>query len=147
MYLLSETTHRYIFVEFKNADDAAYAMAALNGHPFDAKHTFFVNRFTDIERFAELDETWVEPEPEPYKAKVRRSGKAWHDNTDGAQEHLRAWLGDPQGRDQYATYRGEEVEVHWHGKPSQCEVAHKRNVSPGIPSCYLSLTRSVCLSL
>ena len=38
------------------------------------------------------------------------------------------WLGDLQGRDQYVTYRGEEVEMHWHGKPSQCEVAHKRNV-------------------
>ena len=58
-------------MEFKNADDAAYAMAAMNGHPFDAKHTFFVNRFTDVERFADLDETWVEPEPEPYKPKVR----------------------------------------------------------------------------
>ena len=46
------------------------------------------------------------------------------------QEHLRAWLGDPQGRDQYATYRGDEVEIHWHGKPSQCEVAYSKVVSP-----------------
>lgn len=41
------------------------------------------------------------------------------------QEHLRAWLADPQGRDQYVTYRGDEVKIHWHGKPSQCEMAHK----------------------
>ncbi|KAI0796282.1 translation initiation factor eIF-3b [Irpex lacteus] len=100
-----------IFMEFKNADDAAYALAAMNGHPFDARHTFYINRFIDVEKYVNLDETWVEPEPEPYKPK----------------EHLRAWLGDPQGRDQYVTYRGEEVEVHWHGKPSQCEVAHVRN--------------------
>ena len=69
-------------MEFKNADDAAYAMAAMNGHPFDAKHTFFVNLFTDVERFADLDETWVEPEPEPYKPKVRQSrtgGGMWRD--------------------------------------------------------------------
>jgi len=39
---------------------------------------------------------------------------------------LRAWLGDPQGRDQYVTYRGDDVEVHWHGKPSQSEVAYNR---------------------
>lgn len=45
-------------------------MAAMHGHPFDAKHTFHVNRFTDIERYANLDETWVEPEPEPYKPKA-----------------------------------------------------------------------------
>lgn len=58
-------------MEFKNADDAAYAMAAMNGHPFDAKHTFWVNRFIDVEKYTTLDETWVEPEPEPYKPKVR----------------------------------------------------------------------------
>lgn len=44
------------------------------------------------------------------------------------QEHLRAWLADPQGRDQYVTYRGDEVAVNWHGRPSQREVAHTRVV-------------------
>ncbi|KZT06524.1 translation initiation factor eIF-3b [Laetiporus sulphureus 93-53] len=101
----------YVFIEFKNANDAAFAMNAMHGHPFDARHTFLVNRFTDIERYANLDETYVEPEPEEYKPK----------------EHLRAWLGDPYGRDQYATYRDDEVEIHWQGKPSQCEVAFSRN--------------------
>jgi translation initiation factor 3 subunit B len=45
----------------------------MNGHPFDAKHTFLVNRFTDIEKFADLDETYVEPQREDYHAKVRLS--------------------------------------------------------------------------
>jgi hypothetical protein len=45
----------------------------MNGHPFDAKHTFLVNRFTDIEKFADLDETYVEPVREEYQAKVRVS--------------------------------------------------------------------------
>ncbi|KAL4245822.1 translation initiation factor 3 subunit B [Abortiporus biennis] len=100
----------YIFVEFKNADDAVYAIGAMNGFPFDAKHRFHVNHFIDIEKYADLNETYVDPEPEPYVQK----------------EHLRAWLGDPQGRDQYVTYRGDEVEVFWHGKPSQCESAYKK---------------------
>lgn len=43
----------------------------MNGHPFDATHTFFVNRFTDIEKFADMDETYVEPQQEEYVAKVR----------------------------------------------------------------------------
>ena len=43
----------------------------MNGHPFDARHTFQINRFTDIERFADLDETYVEPEREEYHTKVR----------------------------------------------------------------------------
>lgn len=46
------------------------ALAALHNHPFDTKHTFKVNRFTDIERFASLDETYVEPELEEYTARV-----------------------------------------------------------------------------
>ncbi|EJF62267.1 translation initiation factor eIF-3b [Dichomitus squalens] len=109
----------YIFMEFKNPDDASRALAAMNGHPFDARHTFLINRFTDFERYLNLDETYVEPPPEEYKPK----------------EHLRAWLGDPQGRDQYATYRGDDVEIHWHGKPSQCEVAYSK---PNWTDLYVS---------
>lgn len=41
---------------------------------------------------------------------------------------MKAWLADPQGRDQYATYRGDDVTVHWHGKASQSEVAISKPV-------------------
>ncbi|CAK5280263.1 unnamed protein product [Mycena citricolor] len=99
----------FLFLEFKTADDASLAIAAMNNHPFDSKHTFKVNRFTDIEHFQDFDETYVEPEEEEYVPR----------------EHLRAWLADPQGRDQFITYRGEDVEIHWHGKPSQSELAMK----------------------
>ncbi|TFK30543.1 translation initiation factor eIF-3b, partial [Coprinopsis marcescibilis] len=99
----------YAFVELRNVDEANAAIAAMDNHPFDSKHTFRVNKFTDVERFANLDEEYVEPEEEEYVPR----------------EHLRAWLADPHGRDQYVTYRGDEVNIHWHGKPSQCEVAHK----------------------
>jgi hypothetical protein len=71
--LVGLSLHRYAFIEFRNADAASYALNELNGHPFDAKHTFFVNRFTDIEKFANLDETYVEPQREEYHPKVRLS--------------------------------------------------------------------------
>ncbi|KAG2353966.1 translation initiation factor eIF-3b [Suillus spraguei] len=103
-------TKGFIFIDFGNPDAAAFAASAMNGHPFDAKHTFRINRFTDIERYANIDETYVEPTVEEYRPK----------------EHLRAWLADSQGRDQYVTYRGDDVEIHWHGKPSQCEVAYAK---------------------
>ena len=61
---------RFAFMEFKNADEAMYALNAMNGHPFDARHTFLINRFTDIERYTEMDEAFVEPEPEQYQPKV-----------------------------------------------------------------------------
>jgi hypothetical protein len=62
-----------VFIEFRNADAATHALNEMNGHPFDATHTFFVNRFTDIEKFADVDETYVEPQQEEYVAKVRLS--------------------------------------------------------------------------
>jgi hypothetical protein len=61
-----------MFVDFKNVDDANLALATIHGHPFDAKHTFKVNRFSDIEKYAELDETYVEPEFEEYTPRVCR---------------------------------------------------------------------------
>lgn len=60
-----------MFVEFKNVDDANLALATIHNHPFDAKHTFKANRFTDIERYTEMDETYVEPKLEIFEARVR----------------------------------------------------------------------------
>jgi translation initiation factor 3 subunit B len=60
-----------MFVEFKNYEDAELALATMHNHPFDTKHTFKVNRFTDIERYTELDEAYVEPEVEEFTPRVR----------------------------------------------------------------------------
>ncbi len=57
-------------MEFASADDAALAISAMNGHKFDAKHTFLLNRFTDVEKFQDYDETFVEPEVEEFKPRV-----------------------------------------------------------------------------
>jgi translation initiation factor 3 subunit B len=58
------------FVDFRSVEDANLALSTMNNHPFDAKHTFKVNRFTDIEHFTSLDETYVEPPVETYQTKV-----------------------------------------------------------------------------
>ncbi|KDQ19939.1 hypothetical protein BOTBODRAFT_152536 [Botryobasidium botryosum FD-172 SS1] len=90
----------YLFVEFESADEANYAMDAMQGVALDKEHKLVVNKFTDIEKFANMDETYVEPELEEFKPR----------------EHLRAWLADPQGRDQYVTYRNDDVSIFWHSK-------------------------------
>jgi hypothetical protein len=66
LYLVSS----YIFVEFKTRGEAEYALNAMNGHPFDVKHTFRLNFLTDIEKYSRLDETYVEPKLEEYKSSV-----------------------------------------------------------------------------
>jgi len=100
----------------------------MHGHPFDSKHTFHINRFSDIERYANMDETYIEPKMEEYRPKVCTVYRNLCFRLTSLQEHLRAWLADPYGRDQYVTYRGDDVEIRWHGKPSQCEVAYAKKV-------------------
>lgn len=67
---LIEVSTRFMFVEFRSVDDANLALSTVHNHPFDARHTFKVNRFTDIDRYASVDETYNEPEVEEYIPRV-----------------------------------------------------------------------------
>lgn len=67
---LISVSQRYMFVEFRTYEEAEHALASMHNHPFDARHTFKVNHFTDIERYEDLDETYVEPELEDYAPRV-----------------------------------------------------------------------------
>lgn len=58
-------------MEFKTRADADYAITAMNNVPFDLKHTFHLNHFLDVEKYMEMDPTYVEPELEVYKPGVR----------------------------------------------------------------------------
>lgn len=58
-------------MEFKTRADADYAITAMNNVPFDLKHTFHLNHFLDVEKYTEMDPTYVEPELEVYKPGVR----------------------------------------------------------------------------
>jgi hypothetical protein len=62
---------RYLFLEFKTRADADYAITAMDNVPFDAKHTFRLNHFLDVQKYTEMDPTYVEPELEVYKPGVR----------------------------------------------------------------------------
>ncbi|KZO96016.1 translation initiation factor eIF-3b [Calocera viscosa TUFC12733] len=96
----------YIFIEYPTVDQAAFAIAAIHGYRFDKNHTFTANRFADIEKFTNMEETYVEPPQEEFKPR----------------EHLRAWLGDQQGRDQYVTLRGDDLQVFWNGRNGASEL-------------------------
>ena len=47
------------------------------------------------------------------------------------QEHLRAWVADPQGRDQFVTYNGDEITIFWHSKKAQ-QVDESRKVRSAV---------------
>lgn len=57
-------------MEFKTAEEASLAMSTMQGFQFDAKHTFILNRFSDIERYAEMDPTYSEPKHAEYTPRV-----------------------------------------------------------------------------
>lgn len=69
-FFLTYTGVSFVFIEFHGVDEANLALASLHNHPFDARHTFKLNRFTDIEKYADLDETYVEPEAEEFAPKA-----------------------------------------------------------------------------
>jgi translation initiation factor 3 subunit B len=72
-----------------------------------------VNKFTDVEKYSDMNETYVEPEIEPYAPK----------------EHLKSWLMDSQSRDQFVMYRGDDVSIYWNRKAESPEHVHTRPVS------------------
>ncbi|KDN45875.1 eukaryotic translation initiation factor 3 subunit B [Tilletiaria anomala UBC 951] len=100
----------YMFIEMNSAQDATTAIKLMDQYPFDKKHRFFVNRFTDIEKLANLDETYSEPAIEAFKEK----------------EHLRSWLADSRGRDQLVMCQNESVSVHWHQRTGSPQEIQKR---------------------
>ena len=98
-----EMTEGFAFVEYATPAQAAAAVKLLHATPLDKKHTIAVNKLTDIERYGRegrIDETYKEPDVAPFEEK----------------EHLRSWVGDPEGRDQFVMYRGESVGVFWNEK-------------------------------
>lgn len=103
-------TKGYIFLELSNSEDANQALRAMDGYPFDKRHRFAVNRFTDVEKLANMSEDYQEPAEEEYKDR----------------EHLRSWLTDHNGRDQVVMCRADDVSVAWHNRTANPEPVHTR---------------------
>lgn len=90
----------FAFVEYETSAQAAAACKGLNGTALDKKHTIAVNKLTDIERYGRegrIEEEYIAPVVPEFEEK----------------EHLRWWLGDNEGRDQFVMYRGDHVGVFW----------------------------------
>ncbi|ETI28772.1 hypothetical protein G647_01223 [Cladophialophora carrionii CBS 160.54] len=93
----------FAFVEYQTPEQAIAATKQLHGQPLDKRHTLAVNKLTDIEKYGRegrIDEEYHPPEIEPF----------------ADREHLRSWLFDPQARDQFVMFRGDNVGVFWNNK-------------------------------
>jgi translation initiation factor 3 subunit B len=72
-----------VFVIFKDPSVAQQAAVALDGHPFDKRHTLGVHTFDDVERLQTIQEDFEEPKIEQYQERVRPLTRAFSD-TDSA---------------------------------------------------------------
>ncbi|OZJ01882.1 hypothetical protein BZG36_05011 [Bifiguratus adelaidae] len=100
----------YIFIDYETPEAAALAVKTLHHTMFGSKNQLQVNRFSDVERYKSVPETFEAPEEEDFEEK----------------EHLRSWLTDPQSRDQFVMYRGDDVSIYWNRKSEQPDHEHSR---------------------
>ncbi|KAL8701944.1 MAG: hypothetical protein Q9201_004649 [Fulgogasparrea decipioides] len=104
----------FAFVEYATPKQAVEATKKLHGTPLDKKHTLAVNKLTDIDRYGRegrVDDEYHPPRLDEFTER----------------EHLRWWLGDPNGRDQFAMHRAESVGVFWNKKKDNPEMIIDRH--------------------
>ena len=101
----------YLFMEFQTPAMAANAVKSGDGHRLDKSHVLAVNFFEDIDKYAGLDENYVEPTFEEYKP----------------SENLKTWLEDDQARDHFVLLKAETVGIYYNNKTKPPELVHKRD--------------------
>ncbi|KAI8981006.1 eukaryotic translation initiation factor eIF2A-domain-containing protein [Pilobolus umbonatus] len=106
-----QTSSGYLFIDFESPESAHAAVKNLDGHKLSKTVTLSVNRFTDVEKYNDMQETYVEPEIKPYVPK----------------EHLKSYLMDPQARDQLVMYTGDDVSIFWNRKSEPPEHVYSRS--------------------
>lgn len=104
----AETSKGFIFLSYPDAQQAEHALTSLDGAKF-GKSTLYVNRFGDIERYANMS---IGDEELP---------AGWKERPFTEKDHARSWLGDAAGRDQYLTFRDNLVSMFWNGRNFQEE--------------------------
>jgi translation initiation factor 3 subunit B len=103
----------FAFVEYGSPEQAVAATKHLHGTALDKKHTIAVNKITDIERYGRegrIDDDYTPPVIPPFEEK----------------DHLRAWLGDLNARDQFLLFRGDNVGIYWNEKKDTPETVVDR---------------------
>ena len=99
----------FLFLTYPDSQQAENALNVLDGLKFGSKNILYVNRFGDIERYANM----------PVGEGELPTG--WREKSYVEKDHLRSWLGDAAGRDQYLTFRDSDVNVFWNGRNGNAE--------------------------
>ncbi|RWS22359.1 Eukaryotic translation initiation factor 3 subunit B-like protein, partial [Leptotrombidium deliense] len=108
----SGNTKGFLFIEYETADQALEAVKDIDGYRLDKQHVLAVNLFNDIEKYANVPETWEPPKPQPYDDKG----------------NLRSWLQDPDCYDHYSVLYdgGEMTAVYSNSNPQPTLVKERK---------------------
>lgn len=101
-------------MDFETPEMAALAVKQGDGYKLDKSHILAVHHFDDIEKYAAMDTTFVEPVVEEFTPK----------------EHLKSWLADEKARDQFVMLKGEQVGIYYNNKGEKPDLEYSRNVCP-----------------
>ena len=72
MPMQGDNSSGIVFVILKDPASATAAAAALDGHPFDKRHTLGLRTFDEVERLQEeVDAEWQDPPAPEYTERVR----------------------------------------------------------------------------
>jgi translation initiation factor 3 subunit B len=103
----SSNKHKdFCFVTFKDSATADLAIKAAQNYQLDKNHTLLLNRFTDIQKYIDLND-YSDPHIQEYSQK----------------EYLNQWLYDQ--RDQFVTITADQTTVYYNAK--EPEKQHQRN--------------------
>ncbi|WVN88686.1 eukaryotic translation initiation factor 3 subunit B [Cryptococcus depauperatus CBS 7841] len=107
----------YVFLVYPDSMQAGNAHSVLDGVSF-GKNVLRINRFSDIEHFALMS------------FGQNDLPKGWKVKDYVEKNHLRSWLGDRSGRDQYLTFQDTDVSLWWNGKNGVAEPVRDSSGKP-----------------
>lgn len=132
-------TKGYVFLEYKNPENAEEAVKEMNNHRLDKNYTFAVNLFTDFSKYENIPKEWEAPKPQPYTV----------------QSDLYNFMLEPDAYDQFcvaAETAPSSVQVQfWQNTLPEPTDLEKREVSaihlnPMLFSCPKSLSWNISIS-
>jgi translation initiation factor 3 subunit B len=93
----TQMTLGFCFIKFPEKSLAENAMAVTQDFAIDKKHKFIVSMYTDLDKYGNMSNEYIEKEYREFKPRPDPS----------------AYLADPSGRDQFVMRHDNETEIYW----------------------------------
>lgn len=106
----AESSMGYCICEYSKKEEAKEALTRLNEYKLDKKHTFLVNAYSDLQKYANVPDEYVAPTFEPLADKST----------------LYEWLLDERNLDQFVAKWGETVDVSWNTPVPSSTIERKK---------------------